>query len=142
MSDKMNTEKTVMQDYKVDIRFADIDAMGHVNNAVYFTYCEQARIYFFAHAMNRSWDWKRLGILVAHNEIDYYKPILLQDQVIIKVSCLAIGTKSFTLDYHLYKGDELCSKGKSVLVCYNHELKQTQPIPAEWVQILGNFINK
>ena len=140
MSDKLNEGSTSIPDYKVEIRFADIDAMGHVNNAVYFTYCEQARIYFFAHALNRSWDWRKLGILVAHNEIDYYKPILLQDQINVEVSCLAIGTKSFTLGYKFFRGEELCSKGASVLVCYSHELKQTQQIPPEWMAMLNNYI--
>ncbi|MFN5294433.1 MAG: acyl-CoA thioesterase, partial [Flavobacteriales bacterium] len=36
-----------LKPYRVDIRFSDIDVMGHVNNATYFTYAEQARIYFF-----------------------------------------------------------------------------------------------
>lgn len=141
MSNTTN-EPSTHNDYKVDIRFADIDAMGHVNNAVYFTYFEQARIHFFATAMNRSWDWKKLGILVAHNEIDYYKPVLLQDHITIKVSCMNIGSKSFTLGYHIMRGNELCSKGASVLVCYNHEQKQTQQIPAEWVEMLGKFMNE
>lgn len=137
----MKTEYNALTDYKVDIRFADIDAMGHVNNAVYFTYFEQARMNFFAQALQRKWNWDVLGIIVAHNEIDYYKPIVLHDEVVIRVSVSAIGTKSFTLSYHVYRGEELCSKGASVLVCFNHKTQSTQQIPAEWQELLSALMN-
>jgi YbgC/YbaW family acyl-CoA thioester hydrolase len=65
----------------VEIRFADIDAMGHVNNAVYFSYFEQARMAYFKDRVARIWDWNEDGVIVARNEIDYIYPVFLNDRM-------------------------------------------------------------
>ncbi|MDA0882981.1 MAG: thioesterase family protein, partial [Bacteroidetes bacterium] len=49
--------------YEIEVRFRDIDAMGHVNNAVYLSYFEQARIGFFNAIVDDKWDWNKLGVL-------------------------------------------------------------------------------
>jgi acyl-CoA thioester hydrolase len=125
-----------LKPYQPEIRISDIDAMGHVNNAVYFTYFEQARMHFFRQLVDDKWDWNRDGILVARNEVDYRMPILLHDKVVIEVYCNNIGTKSFTLSYVVKKqsehGEVICSTGASVLVCYNHSLHRTAEVPAPW----------
>jgi acyl-CoA thioester hydrolase len=129
--------------YRPEIRFADIDAMGHVNNAVYFSYFEQARMHFFHHAVGDQWNWTEHGILVAHNEIDYKVPILLADRVDILLSCTHIGNASFTIAYSVEKqhGDRrvVCSTGKSVLVSFNYLRQTTQPIPQRWVDALKHI---
>jgi acyl-CoA thioester hydrolase len=71
--------------------------MGHVNNATYFTYAEQARIYFFHQLVGDEWNWNKQGILVARNEMDYLLPIHFNDKVDIYVYCKHIGNKSYTL---------------------------------------------
>jgi len=122
--------------YIPEVRFADIDAMGHVNNSVYLTYFEQARIHYFSQNIEGGWNWRNAGILVARNEINYVRPVLLHDKIEIAIRCSHIGSKSFTLSYELNRGDELCTSGLSVLVCYNHEKKETMQIPEEWSQML------
>lgn len=119
----------------VEIRFADIDAMGHVNNAVYFSYFEQARMAFFKERVARIWDWNEDGIIVARNEIDYLSPVLLNDPMVIRLWIDHVGTKSFSVCYLVKVGDRLCAKGKSVLVCFNHKHKGTQNIPEEWKNV-------
>ncbi len=121
-----------MSEYLVEIRFADIDAMGHVNNSVYFTYLEQARIHYFNHHLHKSWNWQESGLLVAKNEMDYIKPIVLTDSATIQTRCTHVGTKSFTLSYKITCRGELRAKGKSVLVCYNHRTVNTETIPDTW----------
>jgi acyl-CoA thioester hydrolase len=122
--------------YRPEIRFADIDAMGHVNNAVYFTYFEQARMHFFSQLVDEHWDWNEHGILVARNEVDYKMPIFLHDKVEIVVYCKHIGSKSITLAYEVKKqtssGEVVCSVGASVVVCFNHKSNKTAEVPAQW----------
>ncbi len=122
----------MLQPYSPEIRFADIDAMGHVNNAVYLSYFEQARIHFFSQIINSQWDWNRQGILVAKNEITYKLPILLNDSISIHINCSHIGSKSFTLTYVITRGEEICTTGSSVLVCFDHLKSGSMPIPELW----------
>ena len=116
----------------VEIRFADIDAMGHVNNAVYFSYFEQARMAYFKERVARSWDWNEDGVIVARNEIDYVFPVFLNDRMVIRLWVEHVGTKSFTVCYRVVVGERLCATGKSVLVCFNHKNKATQVLPEAW----------
>ena len=116
----------------VEIRFADIDAMGHVNNAVYFSYFEQARMAYFKERVARIWDWNEDGVIVARNEIDYVFPVFLNDRMVIRLWVEHVGSKSFTVCYRVVVGERLCATGKSVLVCFNHKNKATQILPEAW----------
>lgn len=128
--------------YSPEIRFADLDAMGHVNNATFFTYFEQARMHYFRHALNRPWDWDTAGIIVVRNEADYRVPVFLHDQLQIRVTCTHIGSKSLTMEYAVTKAGDasqvLCATGKSVLVSYNHQLKCSIAVPEAWKALLGH----
>ena len=122
--------------HKIEVRFADIDVMGHVNNAIYLSYFEQARMKFFEELIGNEWDWETNGILLARNEIDYRAPVLLNDQVSVETSILEMGNKSMTLGYSVVVergGDKIiCTEGKSVLVAFDYHKRKTQPIPEEW----------
>ena len=119
----------------VEIRFADIDAMGHVNNAVYFSYFEQARMAYFKERVAPIWDWNEDGVIVARNEIDYIYPVFLNDRMNIRLWVDYVGSKSFSVCYRVVVGERLCASGKSVLVCFNHKNKATQVLPEAWKSV-------
>ena len=125
-------------EYKAEVRFGDIDVMGHVNNAVYLTYFEQARMAFFEKLIGDEWDWNKAGILLARNEVDYVEPIFLSDHVIIKTWCANVGNSSLVIQYEVMrtpsKSSEprLCTKGKSVLVCFDYHKKIKISVPDTW----------
>ena len=115
----------------IETRFADFDMMGHVNNAVYFTYMEIARTKYWSHAIK--WDWKTTGVVIAKASLDYIKPIFIEDKISMYVRTSRIGTSSFDLEYLLVKikdGQEIiCNKGKTVCVAFDYQTKSSGPIP-------------
>lgn len=117
----------------IQIRFSDVDAMGHVNNAVYLNYFEYARMQYFDAILGTDWDWWNQGILLANNNVDYLHPLLLNDKARIDTYCSKIGNKSFVLEYNLYvtnNGNQiLYTKGSSTLVCFDYEKKETILVP-------------
>lgn len=118
-----------------EVRFADIDAMGHVNNAVYLHYFEQARIHFFEKGIGLDWDWQNAGVILVKNELEYLVPIELSDRVEVETVCEHVGTKSITLSYKIYTENEervLCTVGKSILVCFDHIKRHSIPVPDLW----------
>ncbi len=121
---------------KIAIRFADVDAMGHVNNAIYLNYFEQARMQFFQSVIRGDWDWKRDGIVLARNEVDYMRPLLLQDHVLIDTHVEKIGSKSLTFAYAFYDesdaGRVIYAKGRSVIVCFDYHSGKTTEVPELW----------
>jgi acyl-CoA thioester hydrolase len=60
---------------EIQIRFSDCDMMGHVNNAVYLNYFELTRIYYFRELLGKDWDWRKNGIILRKNEIEYFVPV-------------------------------------------------------------------
>ena len=122
----------MLEPFKIQIRFSDCDMMGHVNNAVYLSYIEMARIHYFTHLFGTDRDWKKNGILVRKNEIEYIRPVLFRDDASIVAYITHIGNSSFVMAYELQVGEEVYTKAQSVLVYFNSETQKSSPIPDEF----------
>ena len=124
---------------EIQIRFSDIDVMGHVNNAVYLSYFEITRIHYFNILLGESWDWKKTGILLVKNEIEYLLPILLHQKPFIYMHLIEIGEKSFKLGYEIHINQKIHTKGSSVLVCFDSVTNQSILVPNEMREVLQNL---
>ena len=120
----------------IQIRFKDIDHMGHVNNANHITYFEYARIQYFKEVINETVNWNEEGVIIAKTEINYHRPILLSDEVYVYSRVSKLGNKSYEVEYVITvenNGDiAVCATGMSVQVCYNYLQNTTVPIPLSW----------
>jgi acyl-CoA thioester hydrolase len=121
----------MIEPLRLKVRFSDCDMMQHVNNAVYLNYFEEARIHYFRQILGTDWDWKREGILLRKNELEYLKPVFLHDPVEIAVFLKHLGEKSFTLTYEVRVNQDLRTTGTSVLVCFDSSVMRSIPIPAK-----------
>lgn len=101
------------------VRFRDRDALGHVNNAVYSTYLEQARIGILGDLQ---------PFILARVEIDFRAELREAEEVEIRSRCARIGTKSFELEHQIWAGDRLVADARSVLVGYDYEQNISVPI--------------
>ena len=118
------------------VRFRDIDAMGHVNNAVFLTYIESARAAFLQH-LGAVQTLEDLAIIVARIEIDFRAPVRFGNEVEVSVRVSRFGEKSFGLDHELRVRGELTAEAKTVLVAYDYARAQTVAIPADWREKLA-----
>jgi acyl-CoA thioester hydrolase len=118
------------------VRFKDLDGMGHVNNAVFLTYMEQARSEFLLQrGLIGSLD--DLAIILARVEVDFRSPVGLGETVDVELRTGRLGTKSFELEYTLRVGDRVVAEGTSVQVGYDYETGTTIPIRDEWRKLLA-----
>jgi acyl-CoA thioester hydrolase len=113
----------------VEVRFADLDTYGHVNNATYFTYLETARTKLipekFVKMLNGG-----LHFLVAKAECEYRKPIGLADRVVVSMTITRFGNSSFDIDYALHNGNGVTfATAKTVMVCFDKRLGRSTSIP-------------
>lgn len=118
--------------HPVQFRFGDFDMLGHVNNAEYLSYFEDARLAFFLHVLSgdRAF-WKEPRVILASITVDFLRLVEELAAYEIAVSCTHIGHKSFTLNYKLHRqGREqpVFAQGSSVLVCYDYQKKKTVPV--------------
>lgn len=119
----------MIEPYRLSVRFSDCDMMQHVNNAVYLNYFEEARIHYFRHLLGVDWDWRKNGVLLRKNELEYLRPVFLNDPVTIEVYLKHLGDKSFALAYEVKVLGDLRTIGTSVLVCYDSVNKCSISIP-------------
>ncbi len=126
----------MIEPYRLSVRFSDCDMMQHVNNAVYLNYFEEARIHYFRHLLGIDWDWKKNGVLLRKNELEYLRPVFLNDPVTIEVYLKHLGDKSFALAYEVKVLGDLRTIGTSVLVCYDSVNKCSISIPDRMRQSL------
>ena len=113
---------------RIHVRFSDLDVLGHVNNSIYLSYFEIARVHYFAELLGTEWDWKNNGVILVKNEVEYLQPILLHDIPYVYMYTEYIGTKSFTLSYEVRVKDTVHTKGSSTLVCFDSTQNATIPI--------------
>ena len=121
----------------IQMRFRDIDGMGHVNNAVYLSYVELARTQFYMHqADKRTLD--EIDFILAHVEIDFESQAMWGDQIQVAVWPSKIGNSSFTLSYEVKekRSGRILARAKSVLVSYDYERRKSKPIPDEFRTLL------
>ena len=126
----------MIQPIKIQVRFSDLDVMGHVNNSVYLSYFEIARVVFFTPLMGVNWDWQKNGVLIRKNEIEYFSPVLLHQEPEISIYTKSLGSKSFILEYDLHVNEKLCTSGSSVLVCYDSINNTSINVPDKMRQVL------
>ncbi|MBE7177671.1 MAG: acyl-CoA thioesterase [Mucilaginibacter polytrichastri] len=119
---------------RIYLRFSDLDAFGHVNNAVFATYFEIARTQYWKEVID--WNRDETGIIVARLEIDYRVPILLDDEIACYLRTSRVGNSSFDIEYRLVKDPErnavLCASGKTVQVCFDYQKKRSVPLPEKY----------
>jgi acyl-CoA thioester hydrolase len=116
----------------LQLRFADTDALGHVNNACFLSYFELARVAYFNEVLGDVVDWKSRGIILARTEVDYRFPLFLQDKPVVKVRCSQVGTKSFVMSYLIEEEGKVFAEGNTVMVCYDFVENKPFPMPDEW----------
>jgi acyl-CoA thioester hydrolase len=98
--------------------FGDIDAMGHVNNAIYFSYFELARQKYWEAAVGVE-TYLDIGFVMASATIDYRLPAHMGDRLEVEIHCPRTGTSSFDFAYRITRGAELVAEGKSAQVLWD-----------------------
>lgn len=122
--------------HREEVRFRDLDAMGHVNNAVYLSYIEQARTEFVL-TVGAAPSIDEFPLILARTEIDFRAPIRFGDTVDVGVRTGRLGTKSFDLEYELRVADEVVAEARSVQVFYDYERGSPADLPDEWRERLA-----
>ena len=119
-------------------RFSDLDPMGHVNNAVYLTWIENARIEFLRRlgAFDKP-DTSEMAMILARVELDFRTQVGFGDEIEVGVRTARLGTKSFGLEYELRRGADVVANATTVLVAYDYETNSSKEIPDEWRQRLA-----
>ncbi len=130
-----------MSEYAVEleVRFRDIDAMGHVNNAVYATYTEQARTRYARDVLET--DLSSVPTVLASLSIEYRRPVLLSDgAVTVSIDVPEIGTSSLPMEYTIATPDgDVAAEAESTQVFLDPETERPAPIPEPYRSAIVDY---
>lgn len=125
---------------EVPVRFSDTDGLGHVNNAVYLSYLESARVDYLREILGAK-KIEELGVIIARVEIDYKSPAFHHETMLVGCRVEEIGGSSIKMDYRIEDKDtgRLVALAKSVLVAYDYELARPTRVSDDWRQRMEDF---
>lgn len=123
----------------IQVRFRDTDAFGHVNNAVFFTYVELARIRYLVDVLDPDAPFARMPLILARVECDFRSPIMFGQEVTVETRVDRIGRSSIGMTHRMTAtpDDRTVGDVESVLVVYDYEGARPMPVPADWRRRIG-----
>ena len=120
----------------IQVRWGDMDALGHVNNATFLTYLEQARINYVREIQLWQGDGDGIGLIMARCVIDYKLPLFAGDDVYVFTRCARLGNRSFdTAQWIMRLKDEqleLAAQATVTGVVYDYRAGKSTLMPDEW----------
>ena len=136
-----------MNDYKffhlTEVRYGDLDPQGHVNNAKYLTYFEQARVHYLIQLglFSRDQSFMEIGVVIADIHIAYHAPTHYQDNIKVGVKTVKLGGKSIVLEQCVMDADtgKMMASGKVVMVTFDYQDLKSMPVPVEWKNKISEF---
>lgn len=134
----------------IKIRFRDLDAFGHVNNAVYFTYMEMARSEYFTHVgllkkeLPLSFGGNErpsIFFIIAEAACQFKAPIQMDAQLIVKTRVHSLRNSSFAMEYHFVDQvtGQIVAIGRTINVTYDYSASHSVPMTEEWRAVLTTF---
>jgi acyl-CoA thioester hydrolase len=128
----------------VEVRFADTDAMGHVNNAAYLTYIEIARAAYYEQATGRPLPLgvhgAEEGMILADARVVFRAPAFYGETLSVETRVTGLGRTSFTMEHRItapgsrYAPARLIAVAESVLVTYDYSAARPIPLPGSLLE--------
>jgi acyl-CoA thioester hydrolase len=122
-----------------EVEFRDVDPADHVNNAVYLTYLETARIRYLIDVLGADFAYQ-LSVILAHVTVDFRSPARFSETLEIGTRVTGVGGKSFDMEHEIRGEDgRLVLEASTVLVAYDYEANAPMAVPDGWRARLDAF---
>jgi len=120
----------------VAVRYRDLDAFGHVNNATYATYVEEARLDYVHEVLGV--EFRDLGVVVASLSLDFEHPVAERAPVTVETRVEEIGESSLPMAHRVTHGGDVAATAETVLVAVD-EGGRPRAVPADWREAVTDF---
>ncbi|BEH00561.1 acyl-CoA thioesterase [Bacteroides sedimenti] len=125
----------------IQLRFNDFDALGHVNNSVYFSFYDLGKTFYFKEVVPGIISSNEVGVVIANIQVSFLLSVYPNENVAVQTAVTEIGNKSFKLLQQLIDVDtnEVKSICQTVMVGFDAKTKTTRPISEEWRKAITEF---
>ncbi len=123
----------------VQIRFNDIDSLGHVNNTIIQEYFDLGRMHYFKSIFKPNINWTKFPAIIASIKTDFASPVFINNKLLVKTKVTKIGNKSMNLIQHLTDTEGIIKAvSHSVMVGFDHKTQNSIEIDQEWRDKISN----
>jgi acyl-CoA thioester hydrolase len=121
----------------VEVRFNDVDGMGHVNNALYLTYLEHCRMRFFTEVAGSTSE-RDFPFILAHAAVDYKAPMKMGAKPVVKMWTSRTGGKSWDFEYEIRdaKTGTVYAVAKTVQVAYDYTIEKSDQLQGTLLELV------
>lgn len=126
----------------IQVRFSDVDVVGHVNNIIYFAYYDTGKAAFITQILGRSVTWDEVDTVVANVDCAFIAPIFYGENIEVLTTCTGIHDKSFKLLQMLRNADsgEVKSVCETIMVSFDPNTQKSAPLSPEWREKLNGIL--
>ena len=123
----------------IQIRFADVDMLGHVNNVNLQHYFDLGKTDYFRRVLKLGIVWDQLGVITANTNTSYFAQTRMTDRIYVETRVERIGQKSLTVYQRIIEHDseEVKAESRTVLVAFDFSQQESVPVPESWRQQIG-----
>ena len=131
-----------MERVKIQIRFADVDGLGHVNNVNLQHYYDLGKNYYFRDVLHIGIGWPKIGPITAATETSYFEQTRIADDIWVETEVEKVGNKSMVFRQRIVNDTtgKIHSESRSVMVAFDFERQESIPVPDTWRKIMGQGI--
>ena len=122
----------------IQIRFADVDSLGHVNNVNLQHYFDLGKNYYFRDVLHIGIGWKKIGPITAATNTSYFEQTRLDDDIRVETEVEKVGNKSMIFQQRIIHNatGKIHSESRSVMVAFDFERQESVPVPDDWRKIM------
>lgn len=127
--------------YPLQIRFNDIDVVGHLNNSIYLQFLDLGKMQYFNAIMKEGITWKQVPVVIVNINVNFYSPTYMDEQIEVRTQTLRLSERSLTLEQRIVNpqtGDVKCV-AQTVMAGFDARTASSAPIPEDWKKAIYEF---
>lgn len=135
------SEEIFKRTIPIQIRFNDIDSIGHINNNIYYSYYDLGKIAYLDQLKAESVSWTDGQIVLARTESDFFFPVFYKEKIAVDTKIIYLGNKSGIFLQQIRNTDtnQIKSRCKSVFVTFNAKTNSSIEVPDDWRRVISAF---
>ncbi len=125
----------------LQMRFNDIDMLGHLNNSIYLTFMDLAKTRYFQAVLGGRLDWHKIGVVIVNINCNFCAPTFFDEDIEVETAVIAIGEKSLTLEQRIYNPSnrQVKCQCRTIMSGFDMQTHTSAAITPEWIEALEAY---
>lgn len=125
----------------VQMRFTDIDMLGHVNNNAYLSYMDLAKVAYFSEALPAGMDWRTVSSVIVHIDCDYFSPAYFEEPLVVLTTVISVTQRSFLMEQRVINDVTKQTKcvSRTTMAGFDPKTATGKPLDRTWIEHVARY---